>query len=395
MKKFPAIVVTLLLVVVCGWTAHTYFGVALPFIDDKASAPPGGQSEVPGSGDLSGPRPVVALGWLEPAGGVIEVSGTPGDGVETLLAAEGSVVAAGEPLVHLHSRRLIELEVASIESQITEAEARLAAEKGLADARIATARLAVEKVELQSLDAKSLQKKIALLESNLELARKDYRRLEKLPEDLVSRQELERQKLLVRQSQGELDAAGADLEKLNRTREFSRRAARADFDAATAGKQQVIASIPIESLGRQLEMARLRLSETEILAPVSGTILRVFMEPGETIGRTPILQMADLERMVAVAELYETDLKRIRIGQRAVVTSAVFDSPYDKEGLPAKVTRIGKLITTPELKSLDPFARADRHVVAVRVELDEQGSRQASNLSNLQVDVVFEPPDDR
>jgi hypothetical protein len=47
------------------------------------------------------------------------------------------------------------------------------------------------------------------------------------------------------------------------------------------------------------------------------------------------------------------------------------------------------MISTPVLKGVDPFAPADRHVVEVRVELDDEASRQAAAFSNLQVDVRF------
>ena len=66
-----------------------------------------------------------------------------------------------------------------------------------------------------------------------------------------------------------------------------------------------------------------------------------------------------------------------------------FPSPSDKSGFRGKVTRIGRMINTPALRSVDPFAPADRHVVEVRVELDDDGSRQTAALSNLQVDVRF------
>ena len=54
-------------------------------------------------------------------------------------------------------------------------------------------------------------------------------------------------------------------------------------------------------------------------------------------------------------------------GQQALVTSKAFQPPYDQKGLQGKVTRIGRMINTPVLKSVDPFAPADRHVVEVRV----------------------------
>jgi hypothetical protein len=47
------------------------------------------------------------------------------------------------------------------------------------------------------------------------------------------------------------------------------------------------------------------------------------------------------------------------------------------------------MLASPALRPVDPFAPADRHVAEVRVELDEESSRQAARLTNLQVDVRF------
>jgi len=51
--------------------------------------------------------------------------------------------------------------------------------------------------------------------------------------------------------------------------------------------------------------------------------------------------MADLGRMVVVVEVYENEVKYLRLGQPAVVTSKAFPPPYDEKGLQGKVTRIG------------------------------------------------------
>jgi HlyD family secretion protein len=393
MKYFVAGIAVLATAVLVGWIAHSFFGVPIPLVGAGGS-----ESEESPMGRATGDesdssRPVVALGWLEPADGVIDVGAPTGDRLEALLVSEGSLVEEGQVLGHLESRNLRQIEVASIESQIQEAEARLVAETKLADARIVTAELGIEKADMQEMDARSLEKKIELLRANLTLAQKDLARLSNLSDELVSDQELERQSLVARQAEAELGAAELELEKLSRTREFSAKAARAELEAADASKEQVLAAIPVESLKSQLAMAEIQLAQTEIVAPAQGSILKVFTNPGEPVGRTPILQMANLERMVAVAEVYETDVKRIRVGQPAIVISQAFPSPYDEEGVKGKVLGIAKLITTPELKSLDPFARTDRDVLAVRIQLDEEGSRQAADYVNLQVEVKFDVSD--
>jgi len=391
MKYLVGTVAAVLLLIAGGWIAHRA-GVPLPLAEHFhfGAAEPGAAAEEQPPGDLpAAAASVVALGWLEPASGVVEISGTPGDRIEEILVSEGGQVEAGEALVYLASREIHRLEMDALKSQIAEAEARSAAEKSLADARIITAKLGVEKIDMQGMDRENLKRRIDLLKANLQLARKDLERMENLSEELVSSQERERQQLVVTQAEAELAVAEADLKKLDRTLDFSRRAAEAELNAAEAGKRQAAASIPVESLRSQLEITEAKLRQSEIRAPSKGAVLRVFMESGESIGRTPILQMADLEQMSAVAEVYETDVKRIELGQPAVVRSEAFRAPYDEDGLHGKVEAIGRLITTPELKSLDPFARADRHVVPVRVLLDQNDSRQAADFSNLQVDVVF------
>ena len=227
------------------------------------------------------------------------------------------------------------------------------------------------------------------MKAGLELARKDLDRLKNLSADLVSDQQKDRQQLVVQQAEAKLAAAEALLEKAAAGRRLSVEAAEAKLQAARASKAQVLTAIPVKSLEKRRDLARKQWQQTVVKAPCKGIVLDISVRPGEMISVMPVLQMADLERMVAVAEVYETDLKRIRPGQAAVIHSKALRPPYDSQGLKGKVSHIEKIISTPELKSLDPLARADRHVAEVRVELDAESSRQAANFANLQVDVTF------
>jgi len=179
-----------------------------------------------------------------------------------------------------------------------------------------------------------------VLKANLDLALKDLERLESLSEDLVSAQQLERQQLLV-------------------------------------------------------EQAKAKLERSLIAAPTDGTVLRTFVNPGETIGSEPVLQIANLEHMVVVAEVNEEDVQHIEIGHPVVVRSRAFPKPIDKEGLKGKVDKVGQIIASPAIQSFNPMAKADRHVVEVRVTLDPESTAQAAKLINLEVDVWFERQDDQ
>jgi len=362
----------------------------------------GGASQSSGTGPSSdsvqgggndGRRNVVALGRTAPAGGILDISGQVGDRLGSLEVSEGDPIENGQTLGHLDSYSLRKIELAHRESQLAEAQSRLAAEEKLADARIATAESAVAQAKQAESAITVHGKKIELAAANVRVAEQELARLAALPDDLVSDQRRERQMLLVETARLELAVAEAAFDKQSQTSKLNVKAAQAELAAAVASKKQVLSAISIESLKAARDLAKSQLDRAVIVAPNDGTVLKVFVQPGETIGRTPILQMGDLERMVVVAEVYETDIKRIRLSQKANIRSRAFAPPYDRKGLTGKVVQIGRLISTPELRSLDPFAQADRRVVEVRIEVDRRHCRVAGSFVNLQVDVTFPGPD--
>ncbi len=314
---------------------------------------------------------------------------------------EGQVVGAGQPLVYLKSRRLRQIEVDAAKRQIAESETARAAGLRLADAHLRAADLAIQKARLQRLDLASLQQRIALLQDTASLARAEHARLSSLrqralasgrTDQLVTEQQVERQRLAAQQAEVELSAARAELDKLKQACDLAEQAAQAEREAAVAEREQVMASTPVESLQLKLQAAQAQLAQSELVAPTRGTVLRVLLGPGESIGAKPVLQMGNLDEMVAVAEVYETDVKRVALGQEATVRSEAFPPPYDQRGLKGQIVRIGQIVSSAELKSLDPFAKADRHVVPVVVRLDAEGTRQAARFVNLQVEIRFSPP---
>ncbi len=87
--------------------------------------------------------------------------------------------------------------------------------------------------------------------------------------------------------------------------------------------------------------------------------------------------------MYAIAEVYETDIGRVRIGQRAVIRSPALPHPLD--GI---VERIGLKIGKKDVLSTDPVADADARVVEVDILLSEP--ELAAMFTNLRVDVVID-----
>ncbi len=337
MKNTFFAILFLVIGVAAGWYAHTI----APNLMERFST----ETKSDGKGAADQSSAVVGMGRIEPAAGILDVGAMMGDRLGRLLVEEGAQVKKGALLAELDSRVLRQLEL---------------------DA----ARLNVKKAEAAGLTTDAHRQKIKLLTVGLALARKDQQRINSLSKDLISDQERERQALLVQQAETELESAQAALQQLLRANELS-----------------------LEAAQLELKLAETKYQKTLVTAPCDGTILKIHSRPGETIGAKPILQMADLRQMVVVAEVYENEICNIRRGQKAFVTSKAFSPPYADKALQGTVARVGQMISTPVLKSVDPFAPADRHVVEVRVQLNEEAVKLVDRLSNLQVDVRFEKKD--
>jgi len=335
---------------------------------------------------------VVALGRIEPAGGVITIGGPPGDRVERLLVAEGDTVAAGDELAYLSRHEAAKIDVQRAESQLQAAQQSHDAQLAVAEANLQKALLA-ERVARRRMDEAELESKsLDILRAKLALAKFNVSQMERLAGDadgLVSSVELQRQRLLASQLQTELDVSAAKVEGARKSAQEQVDLAAADVVLARASRDRARDASSLEPLNQAVAAARWKMRQGILRAPQSGTVLRTFLRPGEPTGQKPILQMAGLSRMVCIAEVYETDIRRLRAGQSATVRSKALPDPWNEKGLPGKVATIGRVIATPELRSLDPFARVDRHVIEVRIELTEEGSRIASQFVNLQVDVEF------
>ncbi len=134
----------------------------------------------------------------------------------------------------------------------------------------------------------------------------------------------------------------------------------------------------------QLVRARAELDRARVTAPAAGLVLDVHARPGERIGPEGILELARVDQMYAIAEVYETDVGRVRVGQRARVTSPALPS-----ALAGRVEWIRPKVEKQDQIGTDPAARKDARVVEVKVRLED--SAAAAPFTNLQVEVEIEP----
>ena len=87
----------------------------------------------------------------------------------------------------------------------------------------------------------------------------------------------------------------------------------------------------LEQTRASVALAETQLENTRLLSPLTGVVLSHNIEPGEYVSPgTPVITVADIAHMWVRAYLNQTDLGRIRHGQKVVVrTDMIADKTYD------------------------------------------------------------------
>jgi HlyD family secretion protein len=132
-----------------------------------------------------------------------------------------------------------------------------------------------------------------------------------------------------------------------------------------------------------LERARADVALSLVRSPIAGRVLAIQAREGERVGAEGIVEIGETEEMYAVAEVYETDIGRVRPGQLAHVRS-----PALEPELVGEVARIGLKVEKNDVLSTDPVADADARVIEVDILLAEP--ERAASLTNLRVEVEIE-----
>lgn len=133
----------------------------------------------------------------------------------------------------------------------------------------------------------------------------------------------------------------------------------------------------------ELAQAQAALDRTRVRSPIDGRVIVVHAREGERVGLSGIVELGKTQEMYVIAEIYETDIGRVRKGQKATAYSPALSQP-----LTGQVERIGLKVGKMEALATDPVSRADARVIEVQIKLDD--SAMAADLTNLQVEVVLE-----
>lgn len=341
-------------------------------------------------------KAVAALGQLRPEGEVISLSPPSGlNGLGTsrvaqLLVKEGDEVKAGQIVAILDNYNNLQAALNLTKEQVKVAQANLAQVKAGAKA----GEIEAQKATIANLEAEldgqlsTQNQTIARLEAEFNNARSEYQRyLQLFQNGAIAASQLDSKQLTLKTAQQQLNEAKANRNRIETTFQQQIKAAQATLNkiAEIRPADVQVAQAEIDKAIANVAKAQTDLDLAYVRAPIEGKILKIHTRPGETVGNKGIVALGQTERMNVVAEVYELDVSKLRVGQKATITSNAFLGK-----LHGTVSQIGLQINPQDILSTDPTSDVDRRIVEVKIQLNESDSQRVSAFTNLQVSVVID-----
>ena len=298
-------------------------------------------------------RPVTGLGKLLPVGDVITIAPPFGAGdarIAVIKVKEGDRVVRGDVLAVLDNEKPLLATVETAKAAVATREAALV--------QVRAATLASRDEAKASLDRASA----AVVNASQEFNRSQSLR----QRGFVTEQAFQQRKLALDQARRDADRAQATLSRFS----------------GDIGKQPdvIVAARNLDSAKADLASAQVGLNKAYVRAPVNATVLTITARPGERPGAQGIMNIGNIDTMQMEVEVYQTEIKRVRLGDAA--TASAESLPSELRGT---VARIGLEVGRQTLVDSSPAANTDARVVKVTVTLDPESSQVARRFTNLQV----------
>ena len=339
-------------------------------------------------------EPITALGRLEPASEVVRVAAPAtlnNDRVAQLLVKRGDRVQVGQEIAILDSRERLQTALVETQERVSTAQARLAQVKaGAKSGEIAAQQAEITRLEeeLQG-EIASQTAIIARRQSEVNVAQAEYNRYLMLyREGAIAASNLDQRRLT-------LETAQAQLNEVKSNRNRTADTLRAQINRARATLNQIaevrpedvrVAQTEVNQAIAAVKRAEAELKEASIRAPIAGQVLEVYTQSGEAIADEGIVDLGKTDPMEVVAEIYQSDIGKIRSGQSAIVTGEGISGE-----LRGTVRQLGLQVSQQKVFSNQPGQNLDRRVVEVRIRLNSKDSQQVASLTNLQVQVAIQP----
>lgn len=338
-------------------------------------------------------RTVTALGRLEPQGEIIKLSAPTsnnGNRVEQLLVKEGDRIKAGQVIAILDSRDRLQAAFEQSQEDVRVAQAKLAiTQAGAKQGEIKAQRAEITRLEAQRQgDIEAQAATVARLQSELRNAETEYTRYQSLyQEGAISASEQDSKRLTLETAQKNLQEAQAVLARIRST-------SPAQLNQARANLERIAEVRPVDVKANQIEIdraiaamkqAKAELEKAYVRSPIDGEILDIHTRAGEVVANDGIAEIGQTQQMYAIAEVYQSDISKVKPGQQVRVTSDSFLGE-----LVGTVERIDSQVRRQTIVNTDPSTNIDGRVIEVHVALDATSSKKAAKFTNLQVTAAIE-----
>lgn len=334
---------------------------------------------------------ITALGRLEPRGEVLKLSAPSfADGtrrVDRLLVGEGKRVRVGDVVAILDNRDRALAAVDKAKGQLEVSLANLASVRaGAKSGEIEAQKATIARLEAELAGQKqTLQATVARIEAQQRNAAVDFQRYEKLYQDgAISAQQLDSRRLSATTSNEELNESESTRRQTIATLEKQIDEAKATLNkiAEVRPTDVRLAQAQVDSAIAEVKQAQADLALALVKAPISGEIIKIHARPGEAIKADGIAEMGRTEQMIVIAEVPEEDIGRVRLGQRAAISSE--NQAFAGE-IHGTVIEIGRKIGKQDVLNSDPAADVDARVVEVKIGLSPEASQRVSGLTYAKV----------
>jgi HlyD family secretion protein len=414
---------------VLGLGALSLAGVALGLYSLVNSAPRPDTGVIPVIAAKKPPG-ISALGYIEPQGETILLSAPAfmeGNRIDRLLVRQGDMIRQGQTVAVLDNRDRLQAILAQTQQGVKIAEAKLQQVKAGAktgDIKAQEAKYRSSKAELQGqistqqatianlqaqLEGEKSTQLALILQTKAELtnASKECDRYDILAGGgAISQSQRDNTCLTKATAQERLAQADSSLARIVNTKQEQLREAKSNLQriintlnndiAASAGVRDAISEVrPVDvqlatqeliSTKTAVKKAQADLAQAYVHSPINGRVLKINTWPGELIHQQKgIAELGNTAQMYVSADIYETDIARVKPGQTATIRA-------DKSigSLNGVVDRVGIKIGTPSTLGTDPVKEADVRVVQVKIRLNPTDSKKVTNLTNLQVNVAID-----
>lgn len=293
MKKSRIVIITVLSTL----AVLSVFGILIKAKIAASGKPTIVRIENPQRGELI--EFVSAPGEVEPKKNV-EISAKVAARIVELPYDEGDVVTRGDPNANppVPPSVLVRMDSKELESQLLQASANRAAQA--AQSEVEKARLASQEASLLGLSASLKQAETDLTRQKGLLESKD-----------ISQSTFDQTRLKVDELKAQYEAAKHTLNSA----QLNLKVMQHNLEAADA----------------RIDQARENLSYTTIVSPIDGVVTRLNAEVGEMVMTgtmnilgTVIMEVADLSKMLVVAQVDEADVGKLVVGQKAKVQLDAF-----------------------------------------------------------------------